>query len=128
MTISSCGIVPGIEDLAYNGPHVRLAISLVTADEEVRKKLMPIAGMNPLTKLKKALVLYQEKTKKWITYEVVLIQGVTDRKQDIKKLIAFVPPLKASVNIIPWNPAPGIPFRRPDTKRIQRFKSFSTCL
>jgi 23S rRNA (adenine2503-C2)-methyltransferase len=122
ITISTCGIICGIEELAQKGPHVRLAVSLVTADEEMRKKLMPVSSTNTLPQLKKALLAYQEKTGKRITYEVVLLKGITDREKDVKKLIAFISPLKASVNIIPWNPASGLPYSRPGGNRIKWFK------
>ncbi|MBN2441221.1 MAG: 23S rRNA (adenine(2503)-C(2))-methyltransferase RlmN [Spirochaetales bacterium] len=123
MTISTCGIIRGIKDLALHGPHPRLAVSLITADEETRKRLMPCSAANSLEELKGALSLYQKETKKWITLEIVLLKGVTDREEDIRKLINFIPPLRASVNIIPWNPAPGLPFKRPESLRIQWFRS-----
>jgi 23S rRNA (adenine2503-C2)-methyltransferase len=122
MTISTCGIICGIEELAHKGPPVRLAVSLVTADEDVRKRLMPVSCTNTLQQLKKALLKYQEKTGKWMTYEIVLLKGITDREEDIKKLIAFIPPLRASVNLIPWNPASGLPYSRPDGARIKWFR------
>jgi 23S rRNA (adenine2503-C2)-methyltransferase len=123
ITISTCGIVKGIEELASSGLNVRLAFSLITADEIMRKKLMPITASNPLGSVKKALAGYQQKTKKWITLEVVVLKGITDREEDIAQLIAFISGLKAHVNIIPFNPAPGLLFERPDGKRIQWFRT-----
>lgn len=122
ITISTCGIIHGIEELVRKGPPVRLAVSLVTANEDVRKKLMPVSCTNTLQQLKKSLLEYQGKTGKWITYEIVLLAGITDREEDIKNLISFIPPLRTSVNLIPWNPASGLPYSRPDGARIKWFK------
>ncbi|MBN2535087.1 MAG: 23S rRNA (adenine(2503)-C(2))-methyltransferase RlmN [Spirochaetales bacterium] len=122
ITISTCGIISGIEDMTCNGPAVRLAVSLVTADDDIRKKLMPVSCTNTLKQLKQTLLAYQDRTGKWITFEIVLLAGITDREEDINKLIAFIPPLRASVNIIPWNPAHGLPYKRPDGTRIKWFR------
>jgi 23S rRNA (adenine2503-C2)-methyltransferase len=121
-TISTCGIEEGIRDLALRGPHVRLALSLNTADEALRVTLMPCTGKYPLKKVKDALLLYQKKTKQRITLEIVLMKNVNDRPEDITALFEFIPPLKTSINLIPWNPVSGMPYSRPDSKKIMRFK------
>jgi 23S rRNA (adenine2503-C2)-methyltransferase len=121
ITISTCGIVRGIRELAETGPYVRLAFSLVTADESLRRSIMPVARMNPLDEVKKALIEYQRKAKQRVTIEIVLLGGVNDRDDDVEALARVLPPLDADVNLIPWNHATGIPFERPKTADINRF-------
>ena len=81
-----------------NGPDVRLAVSLNSADESVRSRLMPISRTNPLEKLKKSLLVYQEKRRKRITFEYVLLQGINDRLKDVELLVDFLDGLKGVVN------------------------------
>ncbi len=81
ITLSTCGIIKGIYDLADNGPNIRLAVSLTTANEKLRQELMPVAKGNPLPELKKAIKYFIEKTGKRCTLEAALMGGVnTDRK------------------------------------------------
>ncbi len=121
ITISTCGIIEGINNLTQNGPFVKLAVSLVSADGETREKLMPVTLKNPLNELKAALKLYQEKTKRRFTLEYVLLGGINDRKRDAEKVRHFIGSLKAVVNIIPWNPAPGLPYREPGEEATEAF-------
>jgi 23S rRNA (adenine2503-C2)-methyltransferase len=120
-TISTCGIVSGIRELAKNGPYTRLALSLPSGDEDLRRKLMPAARNNPLEALKNALLAYGEKSKQRITIEVVLLREVNDTKENALSLAAFIRGLDADVNLIPWNPAPGLPYKRPEPPRIKWF-------
>jgi 23S rRNA (adenine2503-C2)-methyltransferase len=126
ITVSTSGIISGIRDLAENGPGVRLAISLTTADESLRKRLMPIAGTNSLPALKEALVFYQKKQGRRITLEAALLGGVNTRDEDIAALAAFARGLDAVVNLIPWNPVEGLsfegkPLREPAPRELARF-------
>jgi 23S rRNA (adenine2503-C2)-methyltransferase len=111
ITISTCGIIKGIYDLAENGPAVRLAISITTADEALRQKLMPAAAENPLAELKKALHYYQGKQGKRITLEAVLLGGLNTRPEDIRSLIDFSKGLDVLINLIPWNAVEGLQFQ-----------------
>jgi len=120
--ISTCGIAEGIRRLAEDGPDVRLAVSLVSAVPEVRGRLMPVTRANPLPALREALDVYQEATRRRITLEVVLIDGVTDRTEDVEALVAWVGPLGVMVNLIPWNPVPEIDFRESPPARVRWFK------
>ncbi len=122
ITISTSGLVKGIRELTYKGPHVRLALSLVTAREGLRKTLMPVTRANPLSEVKSALIEYQEATGKRITLEMVMLGGVNDGDDDIRALVKFIPPLKVVVNVIPWNPAKDIQFIPPNRKRVKYFK------
>ena len=122
ITVSTCGIVEGIKELSVNGPHVKLAFSLVTADEDVRQKLMPINRTHPLGEIKKALLEYQAVTRKRITLEIVLIDEITNRQRDVDALLHFIESMKAIVNLIPYNQVKEFNYRTPDTDSIEEFK------
>jgi len=126
ITISTCGICSGLSDMADNGPYVRLALSLVTADEELRKQLMPIAAANPLNEVKQALSAFQNKSGGRVTLEVPLIGGINTRAQDALSIARFAKGMDTVINIIPWNPADGLefqgkPLREPEKKETEDF-------
>jgi 23S rRNA (adenine2503-C2)-methyltransferase len=123
ITLSTCGIIKGIQDLTENGPEVRLAVSLNSADESVRSSLMPISRKNPLEELKKALSAYQERRRKRITFEYVLFRGINDRNRDVELLVHFLKGLKGVINLIPYNPVEGADFQSPDKEDTRRFIS-----
>jgi len=101
VTLSTCGIEKGIIDLTDNGPDIRLALSLTTAREELRRRLMP--GSGPLPALKKALLAWQEKRRRRITLEMVLLGGINTGIADAKACADFAAGLDAVINLIPWN-------------------------
>lgn len=128
VTVSTCGIAAGIRDLAENGPRFRLALSLPSADEELRRRLMPAAAANPLSAVKEALRLYQTRTGQRITLETVLLGGVNTRPKDAEALAEFASGIKVVVNLIPWNPVEGMsfegrPLREPDAGETARMSS-----
>ena len=123
ITVSTCGICSQLFDLAQNGPYVRLALSLVTADEVLRSCLMPVTGENPLHRLKEALMLFQKKSGDRVTLEIPLLGGINTREEDAKSVADFAQGLKTVINIIPWNPVSslefnGTPLREPEKKEI----------
>jgi adenine C2-methylase RlmN of 23S rRNA A2503 and tRNA A37/regulator of sirC expression with transglutaminase-like and TPR domain len=128
MTVSTCGLVEGIHSLRERKLPVRLAVSLVSADSEVRAGLMPVARSNPLPELRRALLEYQAALGKRITLEIVLMDGINDRPEDVEALVRFVrgepsqPPLRVLINLIPWNPLPDFSYRKPEAKRIEWFQ------
>lgn len=119
ITISTCGLPEGIRDLADSGPHVRLAVSLTSAIDEVRSGLMPVNRSQGLSELRDALAYYQAKTGDRITLEAVLIGGVNDRRQDMEAIVEWSRPLKVQVNLIPWNPVPDLPYREPSRRAVE---------
>ena len=121
VTISTCGIIPAIYDLADNGPLVKLAISLTVADANKRKRIMPIAKGNDLNELHKAIAYYTEKTGKRCTLEVPLLGEDNTTLDDAKKLVKFAKPLHAHVNLIPWNPVEGLDCIEPTKREIDYF-------
>jgi 23S rRNA (adenine2503-C2)-methyltransferase len=126
ITISTCGIAQGIVDLAAKGPTVRLALSLTTADEDLRRRLIPITASQPLNKVKEALRVFQDRGGGRVTLEAVLLGGVNTRPEDAQSIANFAEGLDAVVNLIPWNPVKGLEFegkalRPPSTPEVETF-------
>ncbi|MDR1836916.1 MAG: 23S rRNA (adenine(2503)-C(2))-methyltransferase RlmN [Treponema sp.] len=126
ITISTCGICDSLFDVAENGPFVRLALSLITADEELRQKLMPAASANPLQKVREALILFQRNGSGRITLEIPLLGGVNTREKDALSIAEFAAGIDSVVNIIPWNPVAGFefegkPLREPEKNETSYF-------
>lgn len=123
ITVSTCGIVPGILDLAENGPYLRLAVSLTSANDKLRSELMPVNRRWNLGELKNALLVYQQKSGDRITVEAAIMGGVNSDLEAAKEMAAWLDGLKVQLNIIPWNPIPGFPFREPSEKELALFMS-----
>lgn len=121
VTISTCGIVPEIYEMADKGPDTRLAVSLTSADEKIRSSLMPVNNTYPLKELKKALVYYTGKTKKRITLEAALLGQINTDNDSAVQLYEFAKDFKPLINLIPWNPVEGIDFSEPTEKEIRDF-------
>lgn len=102
ITLSTCGIVKGIYELADKGPSLRLAVSLTTADEALRQKLMPVStGDNSLSELRKAINYYAQKSGKRVTLEAALLHNTNTSEESAKNLIAFARGLDVNINLIP---------------------------
>jgi 23S rRNA (adenine2503-C2)-methyltransferase len=123
LTVSTAGLIGGIRDLADAGPPVRLAVSLTTADPELRAALMPVAKTNPLPELKEAIRYYTEKSGRRPTLEAVLIHDTNTSPALARTFAAFARDVGAHVNLIPWNPVPGIPFTEPTAKECRSFQT-----
>lgn len=123
ITLSTSGIIKGIYDLADNGPLIRLAVSLTTADEELRSEVMPVNIGNPLPELKKAIKYYAEKTGKRVTLEAALMGGKNTTPESAKRMIDFAKDIDVNINLIPWNPVPSLPFREPSNSEVKSFVS-----
>lgn len=121
ITLSTSGVVKGIYDLADNGPAIRLAVSLTTADEELREKLMPICKTNPLPELRKAIEYFTEKTGKRVTLEAALLHNTNTSLESATNMINFARGLDVHINLIPWNPVSGLPFEEPSGKECKNF-------
>jgi len=111
ITVSTCGICDGLFDIADNGPYIRLALSLTTADEPLRQELMPIAVSNPLEKIKEALLLFQRNGGARITLEVPLLKDINTREKDALSIAKFASGIDCVVNVIPWNPVSGLMYK-----------------
>jgi len=123
ITLSTCGIIKGIYDLADNGPHIRLAVSLTTANEELRKEIMPVTIGNPLSVLKKAIDYYAEKSGKRVTLEAALLHDTNTDEKSARNLINFAADSDVNINLIPWNPVSSLPFTEPGKNEVQKFVS-----
>jgi 23S rRNA (adenine2503-C2)-methyltransferase len=121
ITISTSGVVPGILDLAARGPKVRLAVSLTVADPVLRSAMMPVNRRWSLPVLKEALMAYQAATGERITLEAVIIGNKNAGIEHAKVLADWVRPLKAQINIIPWNQVPGTDNTPPSAGQIRAF-------
>ncbi len=121
ITLSTCGVIKGIYDLADNGPKIRLAVSLTTANPELREKLMPISKTNPLPELKKAISYFIEKTGKRCTLEAALIGKTNTDKDSANQLINFAKNMDVHINLIPWNPIKELPLEEPSKNECNRF-------
>lgn len=121
ITLSTSGIVSGIYDLADNGPNIRLAVSLTTADEELRRTLMPVANGNPLSELRKAIAYYAEKTGKRVTLEAALLKNKNTGRESAERMIEFARGINVNINLIPWNPVPVLDFEEPEHSEVQNF-------
>ena len=123
ITLSTSGVIKGIYDLADNGPLLRLAVSLTTADEDLRTELMPVNIKNPLPELKEAIKYYSEKTGKRVTLEAALLSEKNTGIESAKKMIDFAKDLDVNVNLIPWNPIETLPFKEPSVSEAKNFIS-----
>jgi len=103
ISVSTCGIAPGIEKLADENMQVNLAISLHSADDETRSKLMPINKTYPLTVLMKAVDNYIKKTNRKVMFEYLLIDGINDSDDDARKLIKLMKNSLYHVNLIKYH-------------------------
>lgn len=121
ITISTCGVVPGILQLAELNLPVKLAVSLVTADDRLRTEIMPVNKAFPLDELKKALLRYQHVVGKRFTLEYVMLHDQNTDAVSAKKLANFIRGLDVIVNLIPWNPAAELPWETPAKKEIDAF-------
>ena len=123
ITLSTSGIIPGIERLKKEGLPVTLSISLHAANDVLRSELMPINRKYPLREVVAAGKAYGEYTKRRVTYEYILINGVNDSKKDAGNLANLLRGQLASVNLIPINPVRERNWERPPKERINQFLS-----
>jgi 23S rRNA (adenine2503-C2)-methyltransferase len=109
LTVSTVGIVPGILQLAGENLPVNLAVSLHAANDDLRDELVPINRRYPLSVLADACARYVAATRRRLSFEWALIDGINDRSSDAQELAEYARPLRAHVNLIPLNPTPGYP-------------------
>lgn len=120
ITISTAGITDGIERITLFPLQVKLALSLNSAVQKKREKLMPVASGHTLRELKDALVRYQDAKNKRMTFEYILMPGVNDSDDDVKALFDFAKGLDCKVNVIPYNPV-SKEFRAPTNAETAAF-------
>jgi len=122
ITVSTVGLAPQIRRLADDPLQIRLAISLHGATDDVRQQIMPVNKKHPLNELIEACEYYHLTKGRLLTFEFILIEGVNDSLDQAHKLAALAARLRAKVNLIPYNPVAGLPWRRPDRARCKAFQ------
>jgi 23S rRNA (adenine2503-C2)-methyltransferase len=122
ITLSTAGMLPAIERLANEPMIPNLAISLTGATNDKRDQLMPINRKYPIERLIEAVRNFPLKHRQRVTFEYVLLKGVTDDAQDALNLVKLLKGLRAKVNLIPLNEAEELPYRRPSDAVVERFQ------
>jgi 23S rRNA (adenine2503-C2)-methyltransferase len=121
ITVSTSGLIPEIEMLAVD-VGVRLAVSLHAVSDDLRNELVPINKKYPIKNLIEACRSYSRKTgEDRITFEYVMLDGVNDSDSDAKALVSLLKNLPSKVNLIPFNPWPGSPYKCSSKDRMRRF-------
>jgi 23S rRNA (adenine2503-C2)-methyltransferase len=121
VTLSTSGIVPGINRLAEEPVRPKLAISLNASTDEQRNEIMPVNRKYPLAKLLDACRRYPLRSWERLTFEYVLLGGLNDSAEDARRVARLLSGLRAKVNVIPWNPG-NLPFRPPAREAAEAFR------
>lgn len=125
ITVSTCGLVPGIKRYADEGLQTNLAISLHAPNDEIRNQLMPISRAYPLLKLMEALAYYSEHAQRRVTFEYILLSGVNDTLECAEELAKLINNTSTYiVNLIPYNPVSEKSFQRSSNNQVHRFFSY----
>ena len=121
ITVSTSGLVPQIRELAKLDLQVGLAISLHATTDELRDQLVPVNKRWPIAELLDAAREYGHTVGRRTTLEYTLLGGVNDSNADADRLAAFARALPSKVNLIPYNPVPGLPWKRPTSEAVEAF-------
>lgn len=127
ISVSTAGIVPGIQELASSGLPVRLSVSLHAPNDEIRNRIMPVNRQYPLTSLLEALENYQEVTGERITIEYIMLKNINDQTEHAFELASLLGNLHTYINLIPYNPVDN-KYQRSDKKQIKNFHAVLTSL
>ena len=121
ITVSTVGVAKMITKLADDGVKFNLAVSLHSAINETRSRLMPINDSNPVEVLGEALKYWYQKTKRKVTYEYVIWEGVNDDEKHAKALAKFCKLIPSKVNIIQYNPIDEGEFRQASQESVDMY-------
>ncbi len=122
ITVSTVGLAKMIKKLADDEVRFNLAVSLHSARDEVRSQIMNINKANPLAELAEALQYWYQKTRRRVTYEYVVWEGVNDTLTDVEALVDFCRKVPCKVNLIEYNPVEGVPYRQASEKAVQAYR------
>ncbi len=122
MTISTCGYVPKIYELAESGIKIKLAVSLNSAINDKRDELMPVNTTYNLQDLKQAILFFRQHSPWRITIEYIMIPGFNMSEADAKALVKYVGDISCKVNLIAWNRVTGLPWRSPTQQEALAFQ------
>lgn len=122
ITISTCGIIPGIEKLAEEPLQIRLAVSLHAHTDNIRNTLMPVNKKYPLDDLIAAVKEYQKKSGRRVTFEYILLEGINDDRMHARGLMKLINGIQAHVNLIEFNEYSGCQYLSPKHKVMKEFR------
>lgn len=122
ITISTVGVIEGIERLSQEDVRVNLVLSLHAPNQHIRKKIIPYARKYELTDILKAMTAFSKESKRDITYEYTLIAGINDHPDHAQELGRLLKGQQACVNLIPYNPIDGLQLQRPEKDAIEQFR------
>jgi 23S rRNA (adenine2503-C2)-methyltransferase len=122
MTVSTSGILPGIEAFAKETVRPKLALSLNASNDGVREEIMPITRKWNIAALLEAVQKIPLRTREWVTFEYVLLGGVNDQPVHAREVLALLEGMRAKVNLIVWNPGPGIAYHQPTPEDVAVFQ------
>ncbi len=122
ITVSTVGVVEGIVDFAREGLKVNLVLSLHAPNQAIRQKIIPYARQYDLTDVLAAMDHYHKEVGRDITYEYTLISGINDSVSHAEELCRLLRGKQCTVNLIPYNPVPGLRLKRPDRESIEAFR------
>uniref|UniRef100_UPI003FEF3BFD 23S rRNA (adenine(2503)-C(2))-methyltransferase RlmN n=1 Tax=Roseburia sp. TaxID=2049040 RepID=UPI003FEF3BFD len=123
LTVSTCGVVPKMRELADEGLQITLALSLHASSQEKRLELMPVANKYEIHEVVEACRYYFEKTGRRVTFEYSLVGGVNDTEEDARALVALIHGMNCHVNLIPVNPIKERSYVQPNHEAILNFKN-----
>lgn len=122
ITLSTCGVVPKIYDLAKENLPITLSISLHSPFDEERVKIMPIASKYKLKELMQACKAYGDSTNRRLTFEYTLIENINDGDKEVEELAKILKDINGHVNLIPLNPIKEYRKDRPDRASVEKFQ------
>ena len=122
MTVSTSGILPGIEAFAKETVRPKLALSLNASNDGVREEIMPITRKWNIAALLEAVGKIPLRSREWVTFEYVLLGGVNDQPVHAREVLALLAGMRAKVNLIVWNPGPGIAYHQPTPEDVAVFQ------
>ena len=121
ITVSTCGVIPGIEKFMNEEGQVNLAISLHAPNDEIRRKIMPIANAYDIDSLFLVLKKYFDKTNRRITIEYIMLDGINDSNENAYELASRLKEINCYVNLIPYNETENIGYKRTKSSQIMNF-------
>jgi len=122
LTVSTAGLIPGIQRFIQDGIRANLAISLHAVDDVTRSALMPVNKRWPIAELLAALKAMPNESRIRITFEYLLIRGVNDDPSQARQLVKLLHGLKCKINLIPYNAVAGSPYKTPEPERVRAFQ------
>ncbi len=126
ITVSTVGVIEGIQRFMNEDLNVNLVLSLHAPNQHLRKKIIPYARKYPLEEILSAMVAFSKQSKRDITYEYTLMAGINDLPEHAEELANLLQGQQCTVNLIPYNPIPGLKLKRPEKESIEEFRDILT--